>query len=281
METFPLTPLDHDPDTEVVMAQPTLQGTLLTVTREGDRLVLRDDDRRVELTGRLATARECDRIGDSYLLLVDEERGRNACVVDANGAVESEFSLGSHCGALAVDADRRVWGGYLGWAIPWEHPAGADATGRTGVEYWHPGVVRWDEHGEFHWVAAVDSGVPVGACYALDTGPHGVIAVTDADEPVLLLDARGRRCGFGSGLVGPSAVAYDGRTATCVGRYKPVPRGEKRRGHDVVTRLDMVTGDLVEVGALVMPDGGPVPELRRDYGRGTTVTVVLGRPRRA
>ncbi len=276
----------------VLAWKPSLAGSVLrTVVGDGGAAEFWDGDHRLQPSGEAALARQWDRIGDSYLLYDGRVSGAEwspirpeAWVVDADGVIEAELNFGNWIRMVSVDADRNIWVGYCDYAIPWLYSPGADATGRTGIEYWHPGLVRWDEHGRFHWVFAVD-GAMVATTYTINSGPHGVVAVTDADEPVVRLGAGGLITGHGRGLVGPKAVAFDGRVATVLGRFeRPKRRGESGRLDDVITRIDMETGEVVGTGRVVLPDGSPMPlgmrviPYRMAVGRGNTIAMVIGDP---
>ncbi len=85
--------------------------------------------------------------------------------------------------------------------------------------------------------------------------------------------------------MGPSAVAFDGRVATVLGDFViPKRRGESGYLDDVLTRIDMETGEVVETGRVVMPDGSPLPlgkgviPYRMAFGRGNIIGMVIGDP---
>ncbi|WP_245572618.1 hypothetical protein [Actinokineospora enzanensis] len=272
--------------------KPTLSRAVLrTVVDDSGMVEFWDGNLCLQLSGDVVWARHWDRIGDSYLLYSGREPGRDwaperpeAWIVDADGVVEAELNFGRCVQAVAVDAERNIWVGYMDNAIPWPYPDGADATGRSGVEYWHPGLVRWDEYGKFHWVFAVD-GAMVSTCVSINPGPHGVIAVTDADQPVVRVGIEGLLGGCARGLAGLNAVAFDGQVATLLGKFEfSRRRRESSYRHDAITRIDVETGEVVGTGRLVMPDGqllaqgGRIPPYRMAVGRGNTIAMVFGNP---
>jgi hypothetical protein len=187
----------------------------------------------------------------------------NALVVSPDGAVRRTGTLGDGIEHLLADAAGEVWAGYfdegifgnLGWGGPGPEPLGSS------------GIVRWSARFEKLWeYTAVDDYWPAD-CYALNVDDRRAWACPYTDFPVVRIDGDDVSVRPTTGVAGPRGIVVAGDDVAVVGGYGD-PGALRLGSLDDLGRLT--------AGALVMPDGRPLPASATLVCRGGVADLFVG-----
>ena len=143
----------------------------------------------------------------------EEGPERNALLVDPEGAVRHEATLGDGIEHLLVDDGGEIWVGYFdegvfgnfGWGGPGPEPLGS------------PGIVRWSAELEKVWEYTPVDDYWLADCYAMNVDADRVWACPYTDFPIIEIDSDRAAVRATSGVSGPRGLLVSGDRVALIG----------------------------------------------------------------
>jgi hypothetical protein len=199
-----------------------------------------------------------------------EGADRNAVVVDPDGQLLHEATLGDGIESIQTTPSGDVWVGYFdegvfgnfGWNGPGPAPIGQSGIARFDSNL----IMQWEfpSHVDNRWGSVDD-------CYALNVVGEVAWACYYSDFPIVRIDG-GRVSGWRNTVRGARALAVDYRGKILLaGGYGP------ERDRLVEGRLSNDGLEVINESRLTLPDGSELPPQAIIAGRGPDLFVIAGR----